>query len=51
MKRPREEEMMFTDDEDDEYDEDDDFIDNDTGQDDNSYTAHIRDIFGYDKRK
>jgi hypothetical protein len=37
------------DEEEDEYDEDDDFIDDDDGGED--YSAHIRNIFGYDKRK
>ena len=35
--------------EDDEYDEEDDFIDDDDAGDD--YSSHIRQIFGYDKRK
>lgn len=38
-----------SDEEDDEYDQDDDFIDDDDCQED--YSAHIRSIFGYDKRK
>ena len=33
----------------DEYDEDDDFIDDDDAGDD--YSAHIKQIFGYDKSK
>lgn len=45
----RKHEVMESSEEEDEYDEDDDFIDDDdAGQD---YSAHIRQIFGYDKRK
>lgn len=47
MKRKHEE--LYDSEEEDEYDEDDDFIDDDdAGMD---YSSHIRDIFGYDKRK
>ena len=40
---------MVSSEEEDEYDEDDDFIDDDDAGHD--YSAHIRQIFGYDKRK
>ncbi|KAH3891966.1 protein SPT2 homolog [Dreissena polymorpha] len=50
-KRKMDDEPMFSDydDEEDEYDEDDDFIDD--GGDTEDVSAHIRSIFGYDKRK
>ena len=45
----RKHEVMESSEEEDEYDEDDDFIDDDDAGLD--YSSHIRQIFGYDKRK